>query len=118
VEYALTVVARSGRATTTSTVPATVDNTVTPTDVVTVTRAQYRADRREYKVSGTAQDTTANRVHVRTTTGLTIQLNVPVAADGTWTVDVRNGPVLPTNNRIVVTSDSGARVETTITRSR
>jgi hypothetical protein len=99
-------------------VPATVDNTVTPTDVVTVTRAQYRADRREYKVSGTAQDTTANRVHVRTTTGLTIQLNVPVAADGTWTVDVRNGPVLPTNNRIVVTSDSGARVETTITRSR
>jgi hypothetical protein len=118
VEYALTVVARSGNATTTSTVPATVDNTVTPTDVVTVTRAQYRADRREYKVSGTAQDTTANRVHVRTTTGVTIQLNVPVAADGTWTVDVRNGPVLPTNNRIVVTSDSGARVEATITRSR
>jgi hypothetical protein len=118
VEYALTVVAKSGTATTTARVPATVDNTVTPTDVVTVTRAQYRADRREYKVSGTAQDTTANRVHVRTTTGLTIQLNVPVAADGTWTVDVRNGPVLPTNNRIVVTSDSGARVETTITRSR
>jgi hypothetical protein len=49
---------------------------------------------------------------------VTIQLNVPVAADGTWTVDVRNGPVLPTNNRIVVTSDSGARVEATITRSR
>ena len=86
--------------------------------VVTVGRAQYRADRREYKVNGTAQDTTANRVHVRTTTGLTIQLNVPVAADGTWSVDLRNGPVLPTDNRITVTSDSGASLTTTVTRSR
>jgi hypothetical protein len=122
VEYALTVVARSGTATTTSTVPATVDNTVTPTDVVTVTRAQYRADRREYKIQGTAQDTTANRVHLRlgdvAGSGATIQLNVPVAADGTWTVDLRNGPALPTNNRFNVTSDSGAKTVAVMTRSR
>ena len=36
-----------------------------PNDVVTVTRAQYRADKREYRISGTAADTTANRVHVQ-----------------------------------------------------
>ena len=95
-----------------------VPTSVVPKDVVTVSRAQYRADRREYKISGTAQDTTANRVHIRTTTGLTIQLNVPVAADGTWSVDLRNGPVLPTDNRITVTSDSGASLTTTVTRSR
>jgi hypothetical protein len=122
VEYTLTVVAKSGTATTRGTVPATVDNTVTPTDVVTVTRAQYRADKREYRISGTAQDATANRVHVRlgdvAGSGTTIQLNVPVAADGTWSVDLRNGPVLPTNNRFNVTSDSGARTVAAMTRSR
>ncbi|WP_139206893.1 fibronectin type III domain-containing protein [Geodermatophilus poikilotrophus] len=122
VEYTLTVVARSGTATTRGTVPATVDNTVTPTDVVTVTRAQYRADKREYRISGTAQDATVNRVHVRlgdvAGSGTTIQLNVPVAADGTWAVDLRNGPTLPTSNRINVTSDSGASTVTLMTRTR
>ncbi|SDY00859.1 Fibronectin type III domain-containing protein [Geodermatophilus africanus] len=122
VEYALTVVAKSGSATTTARVPATVDNTVTPTDVVTVTRAQYRADKREYRIQGTAQDTTANRVHLRlgdvAGSGTTIQLNVPVQADGTWAVDLRNGPALPTNNRFNVTSDSGASTVAVMTRSR
>jgi hypothetical protein len=122
VEYTLTVVAKSGTTTTRGTVPATVDNTVTPTDVVTVTRAQYRADRREYKISGTAQDSTANRVHLRlgdvAGSGTTLQLNVPVAADGTWTVDLRNGPTLPTSNRINVTSDSGASTVSLMTRTR
>jgi hypothetical protein len=50
--------------------------------------------------------------------GTTIQLNVPVAADGTWTVDLRNGPTLPTSNRINVTSDSGARTVALMTRTR
>jgi hypothetical protein len=117
-EYTVSVVAKSGTAATTGTVPATVDNTVTPDDVVTVTRAQYRADKREYKIQGTAQDTTGNRVHVRISTGTAIRLNVPVAADGTWTIDIRNGPTLPADNRITVTSDSGASLTTTLTRSR
>ena len=122
VEYTLSVVARSGTATTAGTVGTNVDVSVTPTDLVTVTRAQYRADRREYRIQGTAQDTTANRVHLRlgdvSGQGTTIQLNVPVAADGTWTVDLRNGPVLPANNRFNVTSDSGASTVATMTRSR
>lgn len=122
VEYTLSVVARSGTATTAGTVGTGVDVSVTPADVVTVTRAQYRADRREYRIQGTAQDTTANRVHLRlgdvTGRGTTIQLNVPVAADGTWTVTLRNGPVLPANNRFNVTSDSGAGTVAVMTRSR
>ena len=101
-----------------STVATGVVATVKPNDVVTVSRAQYRADKREYKISGTAADTTLNRVHIRTSTGVTIQLNVAVAADGTWSVDLRNGPLLPTDNRINVTSDSGANLTTAVTRSR
>jgi hypothetical protein len=121
VTYAVTVVARSGSATTTATTPATVNNVVRPNDVVTVARAQYRSDRREYRISGTAADVTANRVHLRigtSTTGTVIQLNVPVAADGTWSVDLRNGPVLPTNNQFTVRSDSRAVLTTVMTRSR
>ncbi|WP_167760926.1 fibronectin type III domain-containing protein [Geodermatophilus sp. DF01-2] len=122
VEYTVSVTAKSGTAATTGTVPASVDNTVAPNDVVTVTRAQYRADKREYKIQGTAQDTTANRVHLRigdvAGSGTTIQLNVPVAADGTWSVDLRNGPALPRNNRFNVVSDSGASLVTVMTRSR
>jgi hypothetical protein len=95
---------------------------VKPSDVVTVSRAQYRADKREYRISGTVQDTTANRVHLRigdvAGSGAVIQLNVPVLADGTWTVDLRNGPVLPTNNRFNVTSDSGASTVAAMTRTR
>ena len=89
---------------------------------MTVSRAQYRADKREYRISGTAQDTTANRVHLRigevAGAGTVIQLNVPVAADGTWSVDLRTGPTLPTNNRFNVTSDSGASTVAAMTRSR
>jgi hypothetical protein len=120
--YTVTVLAKSGSAVTTSTKAATVTDVVKPNDVVTVTRAQYRADRREYRISGTAADTTANRVHLRLGTvigsGTTIQLNVPVNADGTWSVDLRNGPTLPTNNRFNVVSDSGGGITTTMTRVR
>jgi hypothetical protein len=122
VEYAVTVAAKSGAAFTTGTLPSTVDNTVTPNDVVTVTRAQYRADRREYRIQGTAQDTTANQVDVRIGgvigSGTPIRLDVPVNADGTWSIDLRNGPTLPTSNRFNVVSDSGAQLSTTMTRSR
>src|SRR5918997_128260 len=122
VDYTVTVFALSGEQRTGSTTATGVSAVVKPSDVVTVSRAQFRADKREYRISGTAQDTTANRVHLRigdvTGSGAVIQLNVPVLADGTWTVDLRNGPVLPTNNRFNVTSDSGASTVAAMTRSR
>jgi hypothetical protein len=120
VDYTVTVVAKSGSATTTATKPATVINVVKPNDVVTVARAQYRADKREYRISGTAADVTQNTVTLRigtSTTGTLIQ-TVTVAADGTWTVDVRNGPTLPTNNQFTVRSSSGAVLTAVMTRSR
>jgi hypothetical protein len=122
VDYTVQVFALSGEQRTGSTTAAGVNATVKANDVVTVSRAQYRADKREYRIQGTAGDTTGNRVHLRigdvAGTGTVIQLNVPVAADGTWTVDLRNGPTLPTNNRFNVTSDSGASTVAAMTRSR
>jgi Fibronectin type III domain len=123
VTYDLAVFAKSGDLRGPTSVFGTgVATTVVPNDVITVTRAQYRADKREYRIQGTAADTTANRVHLRIGdvigSGTTIQLNVPVAADGTWSVDLRNGPALPTNNRFNVTSDSGGRLASVMTRSR
>jgi hypothetical protein len=122
VDYTVQVFALAGEQRTGSTTASGVTAVVKPGDVVTVSRAQYRADKREYRISGTAQDTTANRVHLRigdvAGTGQVIQLNVPVLADGTWSVDLRNGPVLPTNNRFNVTSDSGASTVAAMTRSR
>ncbi|WP_091218566.1 fibronectin type III domain-containing protein [Geodermatophilus siccatus] len=122
VDYTVQVFALAGDQRTGSTTATGVNAVVKPGDVVTVSRAQYRADRREYRISGTAQDTTANRVHLRVGdvagSGQVIQLNVPVLADGTWSVDLRNGPVLPTNNRFNVTSDSGASTVAALTRSR
>ncbi|SHN71493.1 Fibronectin type III domain-containing protein [Geodermatophilus obscurus] len=122
VDYTVQVFALAGEQRTGSTTASGVNATVKANDVVTVARAQYRADKREYRISGTAGDTTANRVHLRigdvAGTGSVIQLNVPVAADGTWSVDLRNGPVLPTTNRFNVTSDSGASSVAAMTRSR
>ena len=122
VDYTVQVFALAGDQRTGSTTATGVNAVVKPGDVVTVSRAQYRADKREYRISGTAQDTTANRVHLRigdvAGTGQVLQLNVPVLADGTWSVDLRNGPVLPTNNRFNVTSDSGASTVAAMTRSR
>ncbi|MGR6967375.1 fibronectin type III domain-containing protein [Geodermatophilus sp. URMC 61] len=122
VDYTVQVFALAGTQRTGSTTATGVNAVVKPGDVVTVSRAQYRADKREYRISGTVQDTTDNRVHLRigdvAGSGAVIQLNVPVLADGTWTVDLRNGPVLPTNNRFNVTSDSGASTVAAMTRSR
>jgi hypothetical protein len=121
-DYTVQVFALAGDQRTGSTTATGVNGTVKPTDVITISRAQYRADKREYRIQGTAQDTTTNRVHLRlgdvAGSGGVIQLNVPVAADGTWSVDLRNGPVLPTNNRFNVTSDSGASTVAAMTRSR
>ena len=122
VDYTVQVFALAGDLRTAGTTATGVTATVKANDVVTISRAQYRADKREYRIQGTAADTTANRVHLRigdvAGTGTVIQLNVPVAADGTWSVDLRTGPVLPTSNRFNVTSDSGASTVAAMTRSR
>ncbi|RFU19446.1 hypothetical protein D0Z06_21500 [Geodermatophilus marinus] len=120
--YTVAVFALAGELRTGGTAANGVSAEVTPNDVVTITRAQYRADKREYRIQGTAADTTGNRVHLRVGTvpgsGSVIQLNVPVNADGTWSVDLRNGPVLPSDNRFTVVSDSGAGLVAAMTRSR
>jgi hypothetical protein len=108
--YTVTVVAKSGSATTTATKPASVNNVVRPNDVVTVGRAEYRADKREYRVSGTAEDTTANTVTVRITGGAIIQSGVQVGADGAWSISARTNIVLPAGATLTVTSASGANL--------
>jgi hypothetical protein len=45
---------------------------------------------------------------VRTSTGALVRDNVPVGADGSWVVDARGGPTLPTGATLTVTSTSGA----------
>jgi len=107
--YTVSVVAKAGELSTPATIATGVTAAVTPGDVVTVSRAQYRADRNEYRISGTSTSTT---VHVRIGTtlgsGATIQLSVPVLADGTWSIDRRNGPVLPADNRFNVVTTTAA----------
>ena len=119
VTYQLQVFARTGDLRGPAGTFATgVSKTVVPNDQVTVSRAQYRDGKREYKILGTAQDATQNTVTVTTSGGAVIRAGVPVAADGSWSIDLRNGPALPADNRIVVTSSSGAKLTTAVTRSR
>jgi hypothetical protein len=106
-EYLVSVTARSGTATTTASVPSSVRAKVTANDVVTVARAEYRADKREYRVSGSAQDTTANSVTLSIAGGAIIQQNVPVGADGAWSISARTNIVLPASATLTVTSTSG-----------
>lgn len=117
--YAVEVYAKSGskRGPVSTLGQGITSSTVTPNDQVTVSRAEYKQRRNEYKISGSAQDTTANGVTARTTAGATIG-SATVAADGSWVIDIRNGPSLPADNQVVVTSTSGGRVTAPITRSR
>jgi len=116
-DYTVTVVAKSGSATTTASKPSNVNNVVKPNDVVTVGRAEYRADKREYRVSGTAQDTTANTVTLSITgTTTVIQRDVPVGADGAWAISARTNITLPAGATLTVTSSSGGSTTVTPTR--
>jgi len=82
---------------------------VTPiTDTLTGT-AEYRSDKREWRISGTATVTTGNRVTVRVGTSATGTIigTATVAADRTWSVRVSNSPV-PSNASVRAESNSGA----------
>ncbi|MGY1825867.1 fibronectin type III domain-containing protein [Blastococcus sp. SYSU DS0541] len=81
--------------------------TVVPNDVLTVGRAQFRDDRNEYRITGTAQDTTANTVTIRLSTGELVAQNVAVTDDGAWSVSTRNGPQATPGATLTVTSSSG-----------
>jgi hypothetical protein len=102
---------------------AGVTATVTPNDVVTVGRAEFRANRTEWRVQGTAQDATANSVTIYVwnpngTRGTRVG-TADVLADGSWTFNQRNVNVSPgSNNQIEIVSVSGGRVLTTIARVR
>ncbi|WP_409329027.1 fibronectin type III domain-containing protein [Trujillonella humicola] len=96
--------------------------TVTPNDVVTVSRAEFRANRTEWRVQGSALDTTANSVTLYVWNGTSRgQLigTAAVGADGAWSFNQRNTNVSPTaNNQIEVVSTSGGRIVTSIQRVR
>ncbi|MGY1638781.1 fibronectin type III domain-containing protein [Geodermatophilus sp. SYSU D00742] len=109
--YQVTVTAVTAAGNTAATAGTGVTSTVVTNDVVTVARAQYRADRNEYRVNGTAQDTrTTNRITLRTSTGTQVATNIPVAADGTWTYSARTNIQLPAGATLTVTSTGGANL--------
>ena len=93
---------------------------MTPNDQISVGRVEYRDGRDEWKIVGSAQDATDNTITAVTTSdGATIASGVAVdPADGSWSVNVRNGPQATADGGIVVTSTSGGHTEATITRRR
>jgi hypothetical protein len=83
--------------------------TVVPSDVLIVGRAEYRADRNEYRVNGTALDTTQNTVTIKTSAGATGG-TAPVGAHGAWTFSQRTNVPLPAGATLTITSSSGANL--------
>lgn len=88
-------------------------STVTPADQLTAT-AEYRSDRREWRIGGSASVTTGNTVTAKNSTGATIG-SATVAADGSWTIRTRNSGAAYTT-RITITSSAGGSVTVAATR--
>lgn len=86
--------------------------TVTPADQLTAT-AEYRADKREWRIGGTASITANNTITAKNANGVQIG-TATVLADGSWTLRVRgsNAPPTPT---ITVTSSAGGTKTVSIT---
>jgi hypothetical protein len=106
--YTLKLVAKSAAG---DSAPATfgtgASSTVTPADQLTAT-AEFRADKREWRIGGSASITTGNTITVTNANNLRIGTAV-VAADGTWTIRARNSTagVTPT---VKVTSSAGGSI--------
>jgi hypothetical protein len=78
--------------------------TVSPADQLTAT-AEFRADKREWRLGGSASITTGNSVTARNANGTLIG-TATVAADGTWTIRARNSAAVYTSS-IKLTSSAG-----------
>ncbi|WP_323959236.1 hypothetical protein GC088_11945 [Arthrobacter sp. JZ12] len=78
--------------------------TVTPADQLTGT-AEFRSDRREWRLGGSASITANNTITATNASGTTIG-TATVAADGSWTIRTRNSTV-PFTSTIKLTSSAG-----------
>ncbi|MFF1252317.1 fibronectin type III domain-containing protein [Pseudarthrobacter sp. NPDC058329] len=85
--------------------------TLTPADQLTAT-AEFRADKREWRLGGSASITTGNTITATNANGVRIGTAV-VAADGSWTIRARNSaaPVTPT---IKLTSSAGGSLTVSV----
>jgi len=83
------------------------------TEILTVTQAQY-SPTRGWRIRGTSTGATVANIRVRARVGSTLTGTVigsaPVAADGSWLIRVRGGPVPDATNMISVESQGGATV--------
>ncbi|HEY9391071.1 MAG TPA: hypothetical protein VIR27_15070 [Mycobacteriales bacterium] len=82
--------------------------TATP-DVLSVTRAEYRPDKAEWRIEGTSSITNNNQVVVYLGTGVggTVIGTGLVDTLGNWTVRVRNSPVAPLGSTVTIQSTRG-----------
>lgn len=100
--------------------PAAVSITQT-VDVLTVAQAQYRADKSEWRINGTASVTATNTVkaYVRNADGTRgaligeglVSAPVAPATTGDWQVRVKGGVNPGTNVQIIVESTRGGRLD-------
>jgi hypothetical protein len=88
-------------------------STVTPADQLTAT-AEYRADKREWRIGGSASITANNTITAVNANGVLIG-RATVLADGSWTIRVRNSSA-PVTNTIKVTSSAGGSTTATVNR--
>ncbi|MGF9648409.1 fibronectin type III domain-containing protein [Pseudarthrobacter oxydans] len=110
--YTLKLVAKSAAG---DSAPATfgtgASSTVTPADQLTAT-AEFRADKREWRIGGSASITTGNTITVSNANGVRIG-TATVAADGSWTIRARNSTAAVTPT-IKVTSSAGGSITASV----
>ncbi|WP_458779931.1 fibronectin type III domain-containing protein [Arthrobacter sp. D3-16] len=82
-------------------------STVTPADQLTAT-AEFRADKREWRIGGSASIIAGNTITATNASGVRIG-TATVAADGTWTIRARNSAAAATST-IKVTSSAGGSI--------
>lgn len=80
--------------------------TVTPADQLTAT-AEFRADKREWRIGGSASITTGNTITATNANGAPIG-TATVAADGSWTIRARNSTAAVTSTIKVKSSAGGS----------
>lgn len=89
-------------------------STVTPADQLTAT-AEFRADKREWRIGGSASIIAGNTITARNADGALIG-TATVAADGTWTLRARNSTAGVTSTIQVTSSAGGSATVSVSTR--